>query len=166
MRCRIAVATPSSTGTTWRAISLRREVITSYLPLPDDLEFEDWYINIHLYDNHGILPANKTSPFYYRRHASAATFAENDPAKLRSLARRDIRALGKCLASGRLKESSQLRLQHAILLRSELSDASLGVLLRSGVPIVEVLRFTKRKATLRLSERRHATTPEIDQDQG
>lgn len=128
---------------------IRKESLEKILPLPDDLQFEDWFVNMWLYETFGILPSNTSCPFYYRRHANAATFIAQDSLsteKKAALNRRSINTLSIYLRDQCTSTDSRHRIESSMTCyKYLLSEKSIFDLIKSKAPLTEILRFIRRR---------------------
>lgn len=68
----------------------KTNVLNVFLPFPEGLEFEDWYVGLSLSKFYRLAYINLNSSYYYRRHSKATTTV-NSEEKAYKLVKRTIR---------------------------------------------------------------------------
>lgn len=101
-------------------IFARREAIRNFIPFPEQLEFEDWYTVLTLYQHYGVIETCSVPLVRYRIHSESDSQASrwNWHRRL-GLLERDLRFL-RLMQQRVTNDSFKSKLQHSILFRERL----------------------------------------------
>ncbi|MFM2010527.1 MAG: hypothetical protein RLZZ479_918 [Bacteroidota bacterium] len=118
----------------------KSNVVDAFLPFPEGLEFEDWYVGLSLSKIYGLAYINCDSSYFYRRHYNATTTVDSIH-KGHELVKRTIRFYDYMLEFGVDGDFIKLR---KLSLKSRIDRLSakqfMSIIFSNRIEIVEKLK--------------------------